>query len=82
MFQKPDLNFDVETAIKVCRQAGYHEIALELARSHRAHHWYVRILLEDLKRDEQALRYIELLSFDEVWIFFVDSLFCAVIFSF
>lgn len=63
--KKPELNFDVETAIKVCLQAGYHEHALELAKAHRSHHWYIRILLEDLKRDEQAIAYIERLPFAE-----------------
>lgn len=56
----------METAIKVCRQAGYHENALELAREHHVHHWYIKILLEDLGRDQEALTYIERLSFKEV----------------
>lgn len=38
--QRPELNFDVETAIRVCLQANYDEIALALAKNHRAHHWY------------------------------------------
>ena len=37
------VNFDVETAIRVLKSAGYSEHALELARKHGAHDWYLRI---------------------------------------
>lgn len=57
--KKPDLNFDVETAIKVCRQAGYYNHALDLAQREKAHNWYLKILLEDQKKHKQALKYIE-----------------------
>jgi len=60
----PELNFDVETAIKVCRQAGYHEHALDLARRHREHKWFLKVLLEDLHLPSQALEYIQTLPFD------------------
>uniref|UniRef100_A0A6B2KXR1 Vacuolar protein sorting-associated protein 11 homolog n=1 Tax=Arcella intermedia TaxID=1963864 RepID=A0A6B2KXR1_9EUKA len=56
---------DVETAIRVCRQSNYHEEALELADTHKAHHWYLKILLEDLGRDKQALDYISKLQLAE-----------------
>lgn len=55
---KPDLNFDVETAIKVCRQAQYYEHALNLAQREGEHNWYLRILLEDLNKPAEALKYI------------------------
>jgi hypothetical protein len=61
----PDLKFDVETAIKVCRQAGYHEHALDLALRQQEHKWYLKILLEDLHQHEQALKYIQTLPFEE-----------------
>ncbi|GAM20486.1 hypothetical protein SAMD00019534_036610 [Acytostelium subglobosum LB1] len=60
-----EMNFDVETAIKVCRQAGYYEHALYLALKHKQHDWYLKILLEDLKDDQKALNYIQTLSFEE-----------------
>eukprot|EP01132_Coremiostelium_polycephalum_P001153 gene1153-1462_t len=57
--------FEVETAIKVCRQAGYYDHALFLASKHHRHDWYLKILLEDLEEDEKALHYIQTLSFEE-----------------
>lgn len=41
------LKYDVETAIRVCRQAGYREHALFLARKHYEHGWFIKILIED-----------------------------------
>lgn len=57
--------FDLETAIKVCRQAGYFDHALLLARSHGRHEWYLKILLEDSKDYERAIDYISTLEFKE-----------------
>jgi len=34
-----ELHFDVETAIKVCRQAGYNQHALQLAEKQQKHKW-------------------------------------------
>lgn len=62
---KSKLNFEVETAIKVCRQAGYNEHALYLAQRHNEHEWYLKILLENLKDYAQAILYISSLSFFE-----------------
>ena len=56
--EKPDLEFDVETAIKVCRQAGYFHEALDLAKRKQRHDWYLKILLEDQKEHTQALQYL------------------------
>ncbi|CAK9315518.1 unnamed protein product [Citrullus colocynthis] len=50
--------FDVETAIRVCRAANYHEHAMYVARRERKHEWYLKILLEDLGRYDEALQYI------------------------
>ena len=55
--------FDLETAIKVCRQAGYFDHALLLASSRGRHEWYLKILLEDSKDYEKALDYISTLPF-------------------
>ncbi len=51
--------FDVETAIRVCRQAGYFEQALRLAQDREKHEWHLKILLEDLSDYRQALKYIQ-----------------------
>ncbi|KJE89841.1 hypothetical protein CAOG_01266 [Capsaspora owczarzaki ATCC 30864] len=58
-------NFEVETAIKVCRQAGYHQHALYLARKHQRHEWYLRIQLENIRNYEDGLEYISTLEFAE-----------------
>eukprot|EP01107_Rhizomastix_libera_P003647 TRINITY_DN1629_c0_g1_i1.p1 TRINITY_DN1629_c0_g1~~TRINITY_DN1629_c0_g1_i1.p1 ORF type:complete len:988 (+),score=293.25 TRINITY_DN1629_c0_g1_i1:3-2966(+) len=58
-----EVNFDVETAIKVCRQAGYHPIALYLAKKFQQHDWFLKIMLEDLGKHDDALDYIEQLPF-------------------
>lgn len=59
-------NFEIETAIKACRQAGYYEHALYLAKKHNQHDWYLKILLEDIKGFNEALEYIGTLDFFEV----------------
>ncbi|XP_033108411.1 vacuolar protein sorting-associated protein 11 homolog isoform X2 [Anneissia japonica] len=62
---KEKVDFDVETAIKVCRQAGYYKHALFLAEKHGQHDWYLKIQLEDIKDYQKALQYISRLSFEE-----------------
>ncbi|CAM6025247.1 unnamed protein product [Sphagnum balticum] len=54
--------FDVETAVRVCRAAGYYQHALFVAMRAGEHEWYLKILLEDLGRYEEALQYITGLS--------------------
>lgn len=54
--------FDEETAIRVCRAANYHEHAMYVAKKSGKHEWYLKILLEDLDRYEEALRYINSLE--------------------
>ncbi|XP_057954722.1 vacuolar protein-sorting-associated protein 11 homolog [Malania oleifera] len=54
--------FDVETAIRVCRAANYHEHAMYVAKKAGKHEWYLKILLEDLGRYEEALQYISSLD--------------------
>ena len=58
------LQFDVVTAITVCRQAGYWEHAVYLAHRHKEHHHYLKILLDDLQSYSQALAYIAALDFE------------------
>ncbi|WOG98850.1 hypothetical protein DCAR_0418196 [Daucus carota subsp. sativus] len=54
--------FDVETAIRVCRAANYHEHAMYVAKKAGRHEWYLKILLEDLGSYEEALKYISSLE--------------------
>ena len=61
-----EVDFDVETAIKVCRSAGYYQHALYLAEQHNQHDWYLKIQLEDIQDYQKALDYIGRLDFDEV----------------
>ncbi|KAJ3043409.1 Vacuolar protein sorting-associated protein 11 [Rhizophlyctis rosea] len=53
-----EISFDMETAIRVCRQGGYYDHALYLARRHNRHKWVLTILVEDLKRYGDAVEYI------------------------
>lgn len=57
--------FDVETAIKVCRQAGYYDQALHLAEKHGCHDLYLRIQLENRNDCTNAINYIARLPFAE-----------------
>ena len=61
-----EVNFDVETAIRVCRSAGYYEHAVFLADTHDQHDSYLKTQLEDLHKYEKALEYIGRLEFEEV----------------
>ncbi|XP_036923457.1 vacuolar protein sorting-associated protein 11 homolog isoform X1 [Sturnira hondurensis] len=60
-----EVHFDVETAIRVLRQAGYYSQALYLAEDHAHHEWYLKIQLEDIKNYQEALRYIGKLPFEQ-----------------
>jgi hypothetical protein len=53
-----DLNFDLETAINMCRQGGYFEQAAYLAMKHGESELVVDILIEDSKRYPEALDFI------------------------
>ncbi|XP_050089225.1 vacuolar protein sorting-associated protein 11 homolog [Anopheles aquasalis] len=54
--------FDVDVAIKVCRDASYVEEALQLAKTNRKHDACLSILTEDTQQFEEALRYLETLA--------------------
>ncbi|XP_021845729.1 vacuolar protein-sorting-associated protein 11 homolog [Spinacia oleracea] len=54
--------FDVETVIRVCRAANYHEHAMYVAKKAGRHELYLKILLEDLGRYDEALQYISSLN--------------------
>ncbi|KAI7856217.1 hypothetical protein BDC45DRAFT_581080 [Circinella umbellata] len=57
-----DLNFDLETAISVCRQAGYYEHAVYLAEKFQEHDLYLDIVIEDMRDYDAALHYIRKLT--------------------
>jgi hypothetical protein len=59
-----ELNFDLTTAITVCRQAKYFKQALFLAKKFDQHEWYLRIQLENVCDYKDALDYIAGLPFN------------------
>ncbi|KAJ1979719.1 Vacuolar protein sorting-associated protein 11 [Dimargaris cristalligena] len=59
-----DLQFDVDTAIKVCRQAGYADHALALARRFNQHGVYLEIQIEDIGNLNEAVDYLRHGTFD------------------
>ncbi|KAI9023191.1 hypothetical protein DFJ74DRAFT_606005 [Hyaloraphidium curvatum] len=58
-----DLAFDVETAVAVCRSAGYARQALALAARYGHHDSHVAIQVEDLREYAGAVDYISNLPF-------------------
>uniref|UniRef100_A0A7N0RJ98 Vacuolar protein sorting-associated protein 11 homolog n=1 Tax=Kalanchoe fedtschenkoi TaxID=63787 RepID=A0A7N0RJ98_KALFE len=54
--------FDVETAIRVCCAANYHEQAMYVARKAGRHELYLKFLLDDLGSYDEALQYISSLE--------------------
>ncbi len=61
-----ELPFDLETAIRVCRQAGYFEHASYLAKKHERHEDYLRIQIEDAGNYKEALHYLRALGSEVV----------------
>ncbi|PFH46708.1 hypothetical protein AMATHDRAFT_7477 [Amanita thiersii Skay4041] len=59
-----ELPFDLDTAIRVCRQAGYFEHASYLAKKYERHEDYLRIQIEDAGKYKEALRYLRVLGSD------------------
>lgn len=64
MTKDREVDFDVEVAINVCRQASS-EDALLLAEKHGLHSWYLKIQIEDHHKYTAALDYIAKLEFSE-----------------
>jgi vacuolar protein sorting-associated protein 11 len=61
-----ELPFDLETAIRVCRQAGFFEHAAYLAKKYARHEDYLRIKIEDVGDYKEALRYVRMLGMEAV----------------
>ncbi|KAF9169701.1 hypothetical protein BGX21_009862 [Mortierella sp. AD011] len=57
-----DLTFDLETAIQVCRQAGYYEHAVYLAEKFDEHDLYLTVQIDDVKQYDRALAYMRRLG--------------------
>lgn len=57
-----ELPFDLETAIRVCRQAGYFDHASYLALKYERHEDYLRIQIEDQQNFKDALAYLRKLG--------------------
>lgn len=57
-----ELPFDLDTAIRVCRQAGYFEHASYLAKKYERHEDYLRIQIEDAGNYKDALSYLRRLG--------------------
>ncbi|SPO28078.1 related to PEP5 - vacuolar biogenesis protein [Ustilago trichophora] len=55
---RDELPFDLETAMRVCRQAGYFGHAAYLAKRYGEHREYLRIQVEDAKDYSDALLYV------------------------
>ena len=57
-FIKSGSNFDLDTAIGMCRQGGYYDQAVFLAKKNNEHELVVDILIENSKNYDEALDYI------------------------
>jgi len=57
-----ELPFDLDTAIRVCRQAGYFDHASYLAKKYDRHEDYLRIQIEDAGNYKLALAYLRRLG--------------------
>ena len=57
-FIKSGTHFDLETAISMCRQGGYYNQAVFLAKKSGEHDLVIDILIEDSKKYDDALDYI------------------------
>ena len=66
-FIKSGTNFDLDTAISMCRQGSYYDQAVFLAKKHGEHELVIDILIEDLKNYEDAMDYIWRLEPDRAY---------------
>ncbi|KAI0075983.1 hypothetical protein K474DRAFT_1663639 [Panus rudis PR-1116 ss-1] len=57
-----ELPFDLDTAVRVCRQAGYFEHASYLAKKYERHEDYLQIQIEDAGNYKDALTYLRRLG--------------------
>jgi len=67
--KQQELPFDLDTAIRVCRQAGYFDHASYLAKKYERHQDYLRIQIEDAGNHRLALAYLRRLGPETVGCF-------------
>ncbi|KAK2706012.1 hypothetical protein QYM36_016138, partial [Artemia franciscana] len=60
------LGYDVETAIKICRHAGYIDEALKVAETNGRYDAALKILIEDKTEYQAAIDYIRTLNVEQV----------------
>ena len=65
MTKDREIDFDVDIAISVCRQAGYSRHALALAEKHAKHELYLSIVLESEGDPAGALQYLTSLQTEQ-----------------
>ena len=65
MTKDREVDFDVDIAIRVCRQAGYFKHALALAEKHAKHDLYLKVQIDDNLDYKEALRYMNTLTPEE-----------------
>ncbi len=51
-------SFDIDTAISVCRTAGFYPQALGIASKFEQHDWYIKIQIEDLTVYDEAISFL------------------------
>ncbi|KAG8527671.1 uncharacterized protein KY384_007824 [Bacidia gigantensis] len=57
-FIESGTNFDLETAISMCRQGGYYNQAVFLAKKNQEHELVIDVLIENSKQYDEAIDYI------------------------
>lgn len=62
LMKDKDLDFEVDVAIKVCRQGSPAE-ALMLAKKYEKHDWYIKLQIEDHQKYSDVIDYISNLDF-------------------
>lgn len=62
--------FDLDTVIRVCRQAGYFDHAAYLAKRYNRQDDYLRIVIEDKGEYSEALAHFRSTDPEEVSLFF------------
>lgn len=62
--KNPDLIFDLDVAIKVCRTASI-DLALVLSKRNNKHDFVISILTEDVKNFSEAIAYLRTLQFPD-----------------
>lgn len=58
-YEEGNIQFDVEIAINVLREAGFLEFAIDLAKKHQKHELFFKVQMDDGNNCEAALEYME-----------------------